>query len=418
MGDRKMNKNLIAFVLCSFCFLIPAQAEIVNLNSNMDCAQANAGAGTCDAGGTGTGVGTITFDTVTNLLSWNVSHSGLSGAVTAAHFHGPALPDQNAGVQVGIGVPSPAMDSMVLTPAQATDLLAGLWYINIHSTNFPGGEIRGQVDVVSTPACDIQLNQSSYVSGDPITADVFRIANLTAASLALEWKAWLGVPNESPIEVVNVGADGSFVLPAGTDVDFGPVPFQPLSVPPGLPPGSYELSCRLLDPVTGELLTEDINVFEIQSNYAVGDTGPAGGIVFYVTDNGLHGLEAAPVDQGVGQWGCPGSGIPGADGTAIGTGAQNTADILAGCAEPGIAARLVDGYSLNGFDDWFLPSKDELNELYLNRDDVGGFARDAYWSSSEIFNVDNFAWYQSFIGGQPIQAAKHIPASVRAIRAF
>ncbi|MCP4765123.1 MAG: CHRD domain-containing protein [Gammaproteobacteria bacterium] len=96
-----MNKNLFVLLLCLYFFLIPAQAEIVNLNSNMDCAQANAGAGTCGVGGTGTGVGTMTFDTVTNVLSWNVSHSGLSSAVTATHFHGPAQPDQNAGVQVG-----------------------------------------------------------------------------------------------------------------------------------------------------------------------------------------------------------------------------------------------------------------------------------------------------------------------------
>ena len=121
-------------------------------------------------------------------------------------------------------------------------------------------------------------------------------------------------------------------------------------------------------------------------SFAVGDTGPAGGIVFYVTDGGLHGLEAAPVDQGSSEWtesgpdGCPFWLY--ADGMAIGTGAQNTAKIIAGCQEAGSAARLAYDYFLGGFDDWFLPSKWELHELYLNRAFVGGLTG-RYWSSSE-----------------------------------
>jgi hypothetical protein len=266
-----MNKNLIALVLCTVFFLIPAQAEIVNLNSNMDCAKADAGAGTCASGGTGTGIGTMTLDTVTNDLNWNVSHSGLSAAVTAAHFHGPALPDQNAGVQVDIGISSPSIGSTVLTPAQAADLLAGLWYINIHSANFPAGEIRGQVDVVSAPTCDIQLNQVAYVDGDTVIADVFRVANLTSAPVAVELKVWQGLPDSPPISFLNIGADGSFVLAAGADIDRGPFPL--LSVTPDLPRGTHEISCRVLDPVTGALLAEDLNNFEILGSDLVTNPG-------------------------------------------------------------------------------------------------------------------------------------------------
>jgi len=123
--------------------LLPATAHalIINLSASMDCAQA----GTCGAGGTGTGTATITLDDQTNLLGWNVSWSGLSGADFLAHFHGPALPGQPAGVQVGIGIPSPRIGSAIISASQAADLLAGLWYVNIHSTTFQGGEIRGQV---------------------------------------------------------------------------------------------------------------------------------------------------------------------------------------------------------------------------------------------------------------------------------
>jgi len=257
-----MNRFLIALALALSFFMTSAQAEIINLSANMDCAQANAGAGTCDDEGTGTGVGTMTLDTVTNLFSWNVSYSGLSSTITNAHFHGPALPSQNAGIQVGIGVLNPAISSTVISSAQAADLLAGLWYINIHSTAFSGGEIRGQVNIVTGPTCDIQMNQLTYIDGDTVTADVFRIANLTAASLALEWKVWLGVPGIPPISIVNLGSDGSFVLPAGTDLDLGPLPLLPVTA--GLPRDDYEFSCRMLDPVTGELLTEDRNLFNIQ----------------------------------------------------------------------------------------------------------------------------------------------------------
>ena len=86
-----------------------------------------------------------------------------------------------------------------------------------------------------------------------------------------------------------------------------------------------------------------------------------------------------------------------------------------GCGTAGIAARVADDYSLNGYDDWFLPSKDELDELYLNRLVVGGFAG-AYWSSSEVDG--NFAWRQSFFDGVQNSNFKPAAEGVRAIRAF
>jgi len=111
--------------------------------------------------------------------------------------------------------------------------------------------------------------------------------------------------------------------------------------------------------------------------HSIGDTGPAGGKVFYLTDaSGLHGLEAAPVDQSAGiQWGCYGT-LVGGTGTAVGTGKANTAAINAACGT-GTAAQLASSYSLNGFTDWYLPSKDELNLLFQQKSVVGGFAREA-----------------------------------------
>jgi hypothetical protein len=131
--------------------LAPANVGAVSipLSASLDCAQANAGAGTCGAGGIGTGTMTGSIDTVTNLLSWNISWSGLSSAATVMHFHGPALPNQNAGVQVDFGAisgtTSPSIGATNISDPQEADLLAGLWYINIHNVPFPGGEIRGPV---------------------------------------------------------------------------------------------------------------------------------------------------------------------------------------------------------------------------------------------------------------------------------
>ena len=138
------------------CFFIlfanSASAAIISLEANIDGAQANAGTGT---GSPGTGFATMTLDDVTNLFSWDISWTGLDGTETAMHFHGPALPTQNAGVQVNFGaisgMTSPSIGSTTITGAQSADMLAGLWYINIHTTVLPGGEIRGQVQVSAVP---------------------------------------------------------------------------------------------------------------------------------------------------------------------------------------------------------------------------------------------------------------------------
>ena len=129
-----------------------ASAIIIPLGALIDGPQANAGAGT---GALGTGSVVASLDTGTNLFSWNVSWSGLSGPATDAHFHGPANPNQNAGSQVDIGLisglVSPSIGATVIAAGQANDLLAGLYYINIHTAAFPGGEIRGQVTTNTVP---------------------------------------------------------------------------------------------------------------------------------------------------------------------------------------------------------------------------------------------------------------------------
>jgi hypothetical protein len=149
-----------------------------------------------------------------------------------------------------------------------------------------------------------------------------------------------------------------------------------------------------------------------------------GGIVAYILQAGdpgydatiQHGLIAAPSDQGHARWGCWSTGISGADGTAIGTGNQNTIDIMTGCNEAGIVAGLCGDLVLGGYSDWYLPSKDELNMLYLNWIAIGGVGHYGYWSSTETGN--NGAWLQNFNSGIQWVTDKHNHVAVRAVRAF
>lgn len=150
---------------------------------------------------------------------------------------------------------------------------------------------------------------------------------------------------------------------------------------------------------------------------AIGDTYQ-GGIVFWLDGNG-GGLIAAPTDQSsFAEWGCYGN-YTGAGGTAIGTGNQNTINIEGGCTTAGIAADICANLTLGGYSDWFLPSKDELNEMYLNLhlQGLGGFANSFYWSSTEF---DNWrAWGQNIGNGyQSYGGSKDGGRDVRAVRAF
>jgi hypothetical protein len=96
---------------------------------------------------TGSGTADLDYDPASKKLTWKLTYTGLSGPATAAHFHGPAEAGKNAGVAVAIpnATASPAEGSATLTDAQAADLVAGKYYINIHTAANPGGEIRGQV---------------------------------------------------------------------------------------------------------------------------------------------------------------------------------------------------------------------------------------------------------------------------------
>jgi CHRD domain len=140
-----MNRHFRRATVASALALasIAAQAATVNLKATLKASSEvppNASGGT--------GMLTATLDTTTREFTYHVTFDGLTGAATAAHFHGPASPGANGGPQVPVKmspIVSPIDGTTTLTPEQAKDLLAGKWYINIHTATNPNGEIRGQV---------------------------------------------------------------------------------------------------------------------------------------------------------------------------------------------------------------------------------------------------------------------------------
>jgi hypothetical protein len=99
---------------------------------------------------TGSGTADLTYDPATRVVIWSITYSGLTGPATMAHFHGPAAAGKNAAVEVwltkkGGPVSSPIKGQAKLTPAEAQQFMAGDMYVNVHTKEHPGGEIRGQV---------------------------------------------------------------------------------------------------------------------------------------------------------------------------------------------------------------------------------------------------------------------------------
>lgn len=152
------------------------------------------------------------------------------------------------------------------------------------------------------------------------------------------------------------------------------------------------------------------NEFSIGQRYG-------GGIIFWIDGTGQHGLIAAPKDQGFTWWGDRAYLTTGATGTAVGTGSTNTMQIIAvQGTQYTYAALLCANYTGRGYDDWFLPSKDELFLLYQQKSVVGGFIRGSYWSSSEFDH--SLAWHKYFYNDLAAVSHKDRFNGVRAIRAF
>ena len=172
-GRFQASGTIVATALAA-CLAGPVGAEIVTFSIRLDGGQ-EVPAVTTPA----TGSGTATLDTTTNLFSWNITFSGLSAAQTAAHFHGAALQCVSAGVLIGLPNGSPIVGSATVSAAQETQILNGQWYVNVHTTANPGGEIRGQV--MPAPLDD-------PIPGPIATSPNFvRLESITSGLVAPNW---------------------------------------------------------------------------------------------------------------------------------------------------------------------------------------------------------------------------------------
>jgi hypothetical protein len=187
---------------------------------------------------------------------------------------------------------------------------------------------------------------------------------------------------------------------------------------------TYHFRLRIVN-TSGTAFGNDLTFF---TGYVVGDTA-LGGVVFYTDASGLHGLVATLADQDSGMPWSNGSYVTtGATGITIGTGKSNTAAIVAVQGEGFYAAKICDDLTLNGFNDWFLPS---IDELQLIHSEIGLTAYAYYWSSSELDS--NNAWYgfitnlnyfgagtesKSITAGPGMEIGTTVPYYVRAVREF
>ena len=256
---------------------------------------------------------------------------------------------------------------------------------------------------------------ASSVAAATKTTVTWKVSSLTAGQV----KSLAAIASSNSNGVKTWSKTGSCVL-------------SPKSQPTTLTMGSTG-SCTLKLKIakSGNYPAKTSEQLIIRKPYKVGQTGPGGGVIFYVDltrPAGSRYFEAACAgwsdgtcggsdltDPGI-VWGCDGTWV-GADGTAIGTGKQNTTDIVTNCLETGGAAKVANDLVLGGQSDWFLPSLFELNQMNIRRIQIGGFSAVYYWSSSEFF-VDDFAWAQSFSYGAQSGLSNDTMTYVRPVRAF
>jgi hypothetical protein len=151
-----------------------------------------------------------------------------------------------------------------------------------------------------------------------------------------------------------------------------------------------------------------------------------GGVIAYILQpgdpgfvaGGFHGIISATTDQIVNiTWGNGSNLQTGASGTTLGTGNTNTNTIVNLLGNGSYAAKLCSDLVLNGYNDWYLPSRDEMSKMILNKNAIGGFTSANYWSSSE-YDISN-AYYSNFTSGSAnLVGSKNFVSNVRAVRSF
>ena len=300
-------------------------------------------------------------------------------------------------------ITSPAIGLMVFCTNCGTG--EPQFYNGTEWKNMIGGTGFGQAPAVASTIAASNISKTSVTSGGNITND----NGLAITARGVCWSI-SSSPTTANSKTIESGTTGSFTSNI-TGLNANTV---------------YYLRAYAIN-AGGTNYGDQVSVRT--TDYAIGESALGGKIAYLLQPgdpgydaNITHGLVATNADISTSaQWGCQGILFSGAGGAAIGTGNQNTIDITAGCSTAGIAARLCADLVEGGYSDWFLPSKDELNKLYLNRVAIGGFSNAYYWSSMEYNS--SAAWVQNFgiwnvTSGYQNTSFKNEPNAVRAVRAF
>ncbi|MHC6202010.1 CsgG/HfaB family protein [Breznakiellaceae bacterium SP9] len=310
-----------------------------------------------------------------------------------------------------------------------------------------GFHLSGEVDDDSAKAIGKLLGAGAIVTGSFINlGDVYGLSlkaiNMTTAVIAVSYPADIAKSTrietllasgggsagtarttQTPMASVSMTTDLAAQIPSQTTtVQPAPIPVAPVNTTTPVISSAPAAQTATANPQPAAPSASS-------GVYKVGDRGPAGGFVFYdkgVVTYGWRYLEAAPDDIPAPiRWGPNNTAVNTTD-TAVGTGKANTqriAPIINRHGEDG-AALFCTALSINGYQDWFLPSKDELNLMYVNlkKKGLGGFGDGYYWSSSEYNYFD--AWVQRFSDGSQnysyyyTKGDKDYALPVRAVRAF
>jgi len=353
---------------------------------------------------------TITTNSISNLANTsatcggNITNDG-GDAISAKGVcwsisQNPTILD--AKTQDGIG--SGAFTSSMTGLTQNTT-----YYVRAYATNGVGTSYGNQVSFTTTNFSLATLTTTSATSITLVSANTGgNITNDGGATITARGICWSKSVNPTITDSVITNGNGIGTFSVSMT---------------NLSSGTTYYVRAFATNVVGTAYGNEVNFTTTPLSIGVSYQGGIVAYIFQLGDPGYiagetHGIIASPSDNPSNLiWGCYGELISGADGVILGSGFQNTNEIVLGCSTANIAAKVCSDFVLNGYSDWYLPSFNELYKLYLNQNLIGGFPPNLYWSSSE-YDLNDAKTLDFGNGNLNNHNSKSALLNVRAIRNF